>query len=104
MNIRSTDFLRLAGEKPGRYLLLERAAPRGRLERDVVTLKEPDDRDVEIVYPSGYRCGPLELPIAILDDLLRANFIRHDGLNDDGAEAIFRLTRDGLKRARSIAA
>ncbi|MGO8914451.1 MAG: hypothetical protein ACLQJR_00925 [Stellaceae bacterium] len=98
----ASDVLRLLGEKAGRYLLLDRAHPRGWLKGDLVTLKEPDGRDVELVYPSGYRCSPLVLPSAKLHDFLRVGFIRQD--SDDGAEAIFRLTRYGLERARSIAA
>ncbi len=98
----AADLLRILGEKPGRYLLLERSHSRGWLRGYLATLKEPDGRDVQLVHPSSYRRGPLVLRGATLHGFLRAGFIRQD--SDEGTEAIFRLTRYGLEHARSIAA
>lgn len=97
-SIGSTDYLRLM-TKNDCYVVLERAAPRGRLKRDLASLKLNDGRDVMLQTPQGYTRCPLELPIVILDDFLCASLIYQDGDESEG-KTTFRLTEDGRKRGR----
>ena len=56
MHIGSTEFLEIIAQQ-GRYLLLERAVPRGRLKRDMITIKEHDGRDLVLGVEAHHRPG-----------------------------------------------
>ena len=47
---------------------------------------------------SGYVCSPVEMPIPIWEDLMRASLIRQDGPDDYENGTIFRPTQDGIGR------
>jgi len=98
MNIGSTEFLEILA-KPGRYALLERGAPIGRLKRDFISIKEADGTDIDLRDDRGRRYIP-ELPRIILDDFLRASFACEAGKGPEHS-LIFKLTSDGLKRGRA---
>jgi hypothetical protein len=97
-SIGSTDYLRLM-TKNDCHVVLERAVPRGRLKRDLATIKSNDGRDVALQTPQGFTSCPFELPIVILDDFLHASLMRRDGAEVDG-RTTFRLTEDGRTRGR----
>jgi|SRR5215469_4702579 len=99
MHIGSTEFLGIIAQQ-GRYLLLERAVPRGRLKRDMITIKEYDGRDLVLRAP-GYTSGPVELPIPIFEDFVRASLVAQDGPEDMEHGTVFRLTEGGLKRGEA---
>jgi hypothetical protein len=96
MHIGSTEFLEIIAQQ-GRYLLLERAVPRGRLKRDMITIKEHDGRDL-VLGVEGYTSGPVELPIPIFEDFIRTNLVAQDGPENMEQGTVFRLTESGLKR------
>lgn len=96
MHIGSTEFLNILAQE-GRYLLLERAVPRGRLKRDMITIKTSDGRNL-VLSANGYTCSPVELPIPIFEDFVRASLIEQDGPEDFENGTIFRPTKDGLER------
>jgi hypothetical protein len=96
MHIGSTEFLEIIAQQ-GRYLLLERAVPRGRLKRDMITIKEHDGRDL-VLKARGCSSGPVELPIPIFEDFIRANLVAQDGPEDMEHGTVFRLTEGGLTR------
>ena len=62
----------------GCHLVLQRSAPAGRLKRDFISIKLRDGRDLELHTPQGYRMSPIELPRVILDDFLRASFVKQN--------------------------
>ena len=92
MHIGSTEFFEALSQGGGRYLLLERAIPRGRLKRDVIWLKEADGRDLVMRTASGFVCSPVELPIPIFEDLVRGGLIKQDGPEDYENGTVFRPT------------
>jgi hypothetical protein len=48
--------------------------------------------------PQGFRVSPIQVPPEILDQFLRASFVRQDGSAQEGGSIIFRLTEDGRRR------
>jgi hypothetical protein len=100
MQIDSTEFLALIA-KNNCHVVFERGAPAGRLKCDFISIKAPDRRDFELSTPRGFRACPVELPREILDDYLRASFIKQDGPEDENGRITFRLTNDGRERGLS---
>jgi hypothetical protein len=92
LNLHTADYAKLLNDEPGRYLLLERAVPRGRLKGDLVTLKDAEGRDLEIHLPIGARLGPVTVPIPIFNDLARSKLVYQE--SDDGTKAVFRPMPD----------
>jgi hypothetical protein len=97
MHIGSTEFLQVLAQN-GRYLLFEMASPRGRPKRDMITIKEADGRDLVLRNSAGYTASPVEVPIPIFEDFIRADMIRRDGSEDTKNGTIFRLTAEGKTR------
>jgi hypothetical protein len=102
MHAGSTEFLKILARE-GRYLLLERAVPRGRLNRDTISIKASDGRNL-VLSANGYTRSPVELPIPIFEDFVRANLVEQDGPEDYENGTVFRPTKDGLEQGadRSI--
>jgi hypothetical protein len=96
----STEILKLLAAKPSRYLLLERAFPRGTLKRDSISLKEADGYDVEVTEHGG-RFTP-HIPFEMIDDFLRASLIVQDKSDESQDRMIFRISEDGSERARGL--
>jgi hypothetical protein len=96
MHVGSSEFLEIIAQQ-GRYLLVQRAVPRGRLKRDMITIKENDGRDM-VLSARGYTSSPVELPIPIFEDFIRANLVAQDGPEDMEHGTVFRPTQEGLKR------
>ena len=103
MHINSTEYLKLIATNEC-CLVLERAAPRGRLKRDMVTIKAPDGRNLSLSTPSGFRSCPVEIPWAIVDDFLRASLVAQDGPAGEDGTVVFRLTDDGRTKAAAATA
>ena len=100
MHMNSTEFLNWIAEH--RYCLrLERAAPAGRLKRDLITIVGADMSPVGLALPSGFRSNRVELPHAIFYDFLAASFIEPLAPEDDDGRIFYGLTADG--RARGLA-
>jgi hypothetical protein len=99
MHIGSAEFLETLALE-GRYLLLERATPRGPRKRDVIWLKAADGRDLVLQTASGYTCCPVEVPIPIWADLVRAGLIRQDGPDDFENGTVYRPTPEGMGAGR----
>lgn len=91
----STEYLRLIAHNKLR-VALDHAAPRGRLKRDVATIKNAQGRDIKL-NSGGYVASPVELPLDILNDLIGANFLREADDNPEG-RTIYILTDDGVVR------
>jgi hypothetical protein len=96
----STEFLALIA-RHNCHIVLEKAAPAGRLKRDFVSIKSPDGRDLELSNPQGFRVCPVQLPREILDDYLRHSFVKQDGPEDENGRITYRLTNDGRERGSS---
>lgn len=92
MQIDSGKVLEIVAQRE-RYLLLEWAAPRGRLKRDMITVKEGDGRDL-VLNEQGRTYSPVEVPIPVFDELVRAGLIGQSGPEDTENGTIFRPTRD----------
>lgn len=90
LNLHADEYAKLLRDEPGSYLVLERAVPRGRLKGDLVTLKNAAARNLEMLHPLGARLGPVTVPIAIFNELVRSKLVYQE--SDDGAEAVFRWT------------
>jgi hypothetical protein len=101
MHIVSTEFLEALTASPGRYVLRGWSAPRGPWKRDVFWLKEADGRDLVLRTASGYLCSPVELPIPIWEDFIRARLIEQDGPDDFQKGTIYRPTHDGIERGKA---
>jgi hypothetical protein len=100
MHINSTEFLSLIA-KHGLFILVEPAAPRGALKREMITLVHQDRRPATIALPSGFRGSRIELPRPIFEDFIRASLIKPAEPEDEEGRALFRLSEDG--RARALA-
>jgi hypothetical protein len=94
----STDYLKLIAQN-GCHLRWERSVPAGRLnKRDVISIMLDDGRALELSTPQGFRVSPIQVPSEILDQFLRASFVRQHGPAQADGSIIFRLTEDGRQR------
>jgi hypothetical protein len=98
--IGSTEYLALIA-KHDCYVVLERSFPAGRLKRDLVTIKDSNGRDLELMTPQGFKRSPIELPREMLDDFIRWRFVEQDGPQDRDGRTTFRVTGDGRERGLS---
>jgi hypothetical protein len=80
-------------------ILFEKAAPSGRLKREVITLTAHDGRHLSLSTPQGFSACPFEIPRAIFDEFLAAKLIEPDGPEGPGGRILFRLTQAGYSRA-----
>ena len=97
MHISSTEYLELI-VKNDCFILLEKAAPAGRLKREIITLTTRDGQPISMRTPSGFNSGQIELPRSIFDDYLAASLIEQDRPEDSEGRLFFRLTKDGRAR------
>jgi hypothetical protein len=97
-HIGSTEYLKLLADNDC-YLLLERSTPAGRMKRDFISIKCNDGRDLSL-QTARYRVSPVELPRAVLDDFIRASFVKQDGPEAEDGSITYRLTNDGRERGR----
>lgn len=91
--------------KNGCSILFEKAAPAGKLKRDVIALATYDGRRLTLTTPQGFTASPFEMPRAIFDECLTASLIEQDGPEDSDGRILFRLTQAGRTRvdlARAI--
>src|SRR5262249_41768392 len=98
--IGSTEYLALIA-KHDCYVVLERSFPAGRLKRDLITIKDNNGRDLELLTPRGFKRSPVELPPEMLDDFIRWGFVEQDGPEDSDGRIKFLLTADGRERGLS---
>jgi hypothetical protein len=95
MQLYSSDVLAVMAENDLR-LVVEHAAPRGRLKKEVVTLRAADGKSIELTAPvfSGvYYSSNLPIPHSFLDDYRRAWLVRID--KEEEERTIYVLTEDG---------
>jgi hypothetical protein len=102
----SDEYLDLIA-KNGCSIMFEKAAPAGKLKREVISLATHDGRHLTLSTPQGFSACPLEMPRAIFDECLAAKFIEQDGPEESDGRILFRLTQPGRSRvdlARAISA
>jgi hypothetical protein len=103
MNFRSTDYLTLLAKERA-HILLERSLSRGHLKGDLISIKLPSGKDIEVRAQGGFVVCPVVMPPEILNDFIRANLVGQDHAEDFQDRAVFRLTEDGRKRAQDALA
>lgn len=87
--------------------MFEKAAPAGRLKREVISLATHDGRHLTLTTPQGFSSCPFEMPRQIFDECLAAKFIEQDGPEYPDGRVLFRLKQAGRSRvdlARNISA
>ena len=94
----STTFLQFIA-KNGCYILFEKAAPDGKLKRELITLMTHDGKSVGLTTPQGFSTGQLEMPRSMFDDFVAASLIEQDRQEDSDGRIFYRLTKDGLARS-----
>jgi len=89
----------------GCAIMFEKAAPAGRLKREMISLATYDGRHLRVTTPQGFSACPFQIPREIFDECLVAKFIEQDGPEYPDRRVLFRLTQAGLSRvdvARNI--
>jgi hypothetical protein len=102
----SDEYLDLIATN-GCFILFEKAAPAGKLKREVISLTTRDGRRLSLSTPLGFTASPFTMPRDIFDECLAANFIEQDGREDADGRIFFRLTQAGRSQvdlARNISA
>ena len=98
MNLRPIQFLEQLIAEPGRFVLRGSPPPHGGSDRDAACwIKEADGRDIAIRTADGVR-SPVELPLPIWEEFMRAELIRQDGQEDFVNGTVYRPTLDGGRR------
>jgi hypothetical protein len=93
--------------KNGCSIMFEKAAPAGKLKREVISLATHDGRHLTLSTPQGFSACPFEVPRLVFDECLTAKFIEQDGPEEADGRMLFRLTQSGRSRvdlARAVSA
>jgi hypothetical protein len=80
-------------------ILFEKAAPAGKLNRELVSLSDHNGRPIRLTTPQGFSACPVEVPRQIFDHCVANKFIEQDGHEDSNGRILFRLTQAGRSRA-----
>jgi hypothetical protein len=92
--LRSIEFLALMANHDC-YIVLEQAAPAGRLEKEIIAVVDINGRAIGLDTPGGLKSNRVELPRPIFDDFLRAGMIEQDRAEDADGRIFYRLTDAG---------
>jgi hypothetical protein len=101
MQLYSSDVLAEMAKNNLR-LVVEHAAPRGRLKNEVVTLRAADGSHIELKAPTfsgAYYSSNLPIPRVFLDDYRRAHLVQIE--REEPESTVYVLTEEG--RARGLA-
>jgi hypothetical protein len=80
-------------------ILFEKAAPGGKLKRELVSLSYHNGRPIRLTTPQGFSACPVEVPRQIFDHCVANKIIEQDGPEDSNGRILFRLTQAGRSRA-----
>lgn len=97
-SIGSTEFLTLIA-KDNLTIVVERAEPRGKLKRDIATLRDAMGHHVGI-QSGSFKSSLIELPIDTLNDYLKARLVEIAGHDTEGNE-VYVITDDGRRQVGS---